>query len=195
MSVASGGMSASVQYSPAQLARLLRLPEPTQEQSAVIGAPLGPMAVIAGAGSGKSETMAARLVWLVANGMVRPDRVLGLTFTRKAAAELADRFGPASTGCVVSGLSPPARHAQTRRAASGRTEIRRTILRRALHWATAIRLTTSRPVVRGPGHRDLPRLRGAAGQRPRPAGRPRAVAAPDYPGRVLADGGLNRGRL
>jgi DNA helicase-2/ATP-dependent DNA helicase PcrA len=49
------------------------------------------MAVIAGAGSGKSETMAARLVWLVANGLVRPDRVLGLTFTRKAAAELADR--------------------------------------------------------------------------------------------------------
>ncbi len=76
---------------PAQLARLLRLPEPTSEQAAVISAPLGPLAVIAGAGSGKSETMAARLVWLVANGMVRPDRVLGLTFTRKAAAEFADR--------------------------------------------------------------------------------------------------------
>ena len=57
----------------------------------MISAPLGPLAVIAGAGSGKSETMAARLVWLVANGMVRPDRVLGLTFTRKAAAEFADR--------------------------------------------------------------------------------------------------------
>jgi DNA helicase II / ATP-dependent DNA helicase PcrA len=82
---------ATVSYSPAQLARLLRLPEPTPEQAAVIAAPLGPLAVIAGAGSGKSETMAARLVWLVANGKVRPDRVLGLTFTRKAAAELADR--------------------------------------------------------------------------------------------------------
>src|SRR6516165_2225690 len=78
-------------YGPAQLARLLRLPEPTPEQAAVIAAPLGPLAVVAGAGSGKSETMAARLVWLVANGMVRPDRVLGLTFTRKAAAEFADR--------------------------------------------------------------------------------------------------------
>jgi len=76
---------------PGQLARLLRLPEPTPEQAAVISAPLGPLAVIAGAGSGKSETMAARLVWLVANGMARPDRVLGLTFTRKAAAEFADR--------------------------------------------------------------------------------------------------------
>ena len=81
----------TVSYSPAQLARLLRLPEPTPEQAAVIAAPLGPLAVVAGAGSGKSETMAARLVWLVANGMVRPDRVLGLTFTRKAAAEFADR--------------------------------------------------------------------------------------------------------
>ncbi len=81
----------TVSYSPAQLARLLRLPEPTPEQAAVIAAPLGPLAVVAGAGSGKSETMAARLVWLVASGMVRPDRVLGLTFTRKAAAEFADR--------------------------------------------------------------------------------------------------------
>lgn len=54
-------------------------------------APLAPMAVVAGAGSGKSETMAARVVWLVANRMVRPERVLGLTFTRKAAAELAAR--------------------------------------------------------------------------------------------------------
>ena len=78
-------------YTPAQLARLLGAAEPTAEQAAVIGAPLRPMAVIAGAGSGKSETMAARLVWLVANGLVRPERVLGLTFTRKAAAELAGR--------------------------------------------------------------------------------------------------------
>src|SRR5215472_11209452 len=78
-------------YTPGQLARALRLPEPTPEQAEVIGAPLGPLAIVAGAGSGKSETMAARLVWLVANGFVRSDRVLGLTFTRKAAAELADR--------------------------------------------------------------------------------------------------------
>lgn len=76
---------------PAELARLLEIPEPTDEQARVIEAPMAPMAVIAGAGSGKSETMAARVVWLVANGFVRPERVLGLTFTRKAASELGAR--------------------------------------------------------------------------------------------------------
>jgi DNA helicase II / ATP-dependent DNA helicase PcrA len=85
--------------------------EPTAEQAAVIGGPLAPMAVIAGAGSGKSETMAARLVWLVANQMVSPDRVLGLTFTRKAAAELAGRVrdrltGLRRAGLVFAGIAP-----------------------------------------------------------------------------------------
>ncbi len=91
-------------YSPAQLARMLGAQEPTAEQAAVIGAPLAPMAVIAGAGSGKSETMAARLVWLVANQFVRPERVLGLTFTRKAAAELAERVRARLTGLRRAGL-------------------------------------------------------------------------------------------
>ena len=85
------GPAVTSPFNPEDLARVLGLPGPTPEQSAVIAAPAQPLAVIAGAGSGKSETMAARLVWLVANGLVRPDRVLGLTFTRKAAAELADR--------------------------------------------------------------------------------------------------------
>ena len=92
-------------YSPAQLARLLGLPEPTAEQAAVIGAPLRPMVVAAGAGSGKSETMAARVVWLVANGLVRPERVLGLTFTRKAAAELASRVRRRLDGLRAVGLN------------------------------------------------------------------------------------------
>ncbi len=65
------------------------------------------MAVIAGAGSGKSETMAARLVWLVANGLVRPDRVLGLTFTRKASAELAERVRSRLDRLRRSGLNSP----------------------------------------------------------------------------------------
>ncbi|MDT0331579.1 ATP-dependent helicase, partial [Nocardiopsis lambiniae] len=78
-------------FTPPELARVLGRPEPTAEQSEVISGPLEPGVVIAGAGSGKSETMASRVVWLVANGYVRPEQVLGLTFTRKATAELAER--------------------------------------------------------------------------------------------------------
>ncbi|MBG6239396.1 DNA helicase-2/ATP-dependent DNA helicase PcrA [Mycetocola sp. CAN_C7] len=69
----------------------LGLPEPTDEQVAVIEADLGPALVVAGAGSGKTETMANRIVWLLANGKVRVPEILGLTFTRKAAGELAER--------------------------------------------------------------------------------------------------------
>jgi DNA helicase-2/ATP-dependent DNA helicase PcrA len=76
---------------PLELAAALGLPQPTPEQVAVIAAPIEPTLVVAGAGAGKTETMAARVVWLVANGLVTPDRVLGLTFTRKAARQLSDR--------------------------------------------------------------------------------------------------------
>lgn len=49
-------------YDPAELASALGLFVPTDEQSAVIAAPPGPLVVIAGAGAGKTETMAARVV-------------------------------------------------------------------------------------------------------------------------------------
>ncbi|MGK2866008.1 MAG: ATP-dependent helicase [Mycobacterium sp.] len=78
-------------YSPTELAEALGLFTPTDEQAAVIAAPPGPLVVIAGAGAGKTETMAARVVWLVANGYARPNEVLGLTFTRKAAGQLLRR--------------------------------------------------------------------------------------------------------
>ncbi|GAA5158643.1 ATP-dependent DNA helicase [Pseudonocardia eucalypti] len=76
---------------PARLAQALGVPPPTPEQAAVISAPHRPALVVAGAGAGKTETMAARVVWLVATGAVLPEQVLGLTFTRKAAQQLADR--------------------------------------------------------------------------------------------------------
>ncbi|QGU28729.1 ATP-dependent DNA helicase [Microbacterium oryzae] len=74
------------------IATALGQPMPTEAQQRVIEAPPTPALVVAGAGSGKTETMAARVVWLVANGHVRRDEVLGLTFTRKAAGELAERI-------------------------------------------------------------------------------------------------------
>ncbi|MFC8935376.1 ATP-dependent helicase [Rhodococcus sp. NPDC057135] len=77
---------------PVDLAVALGQHPPTPEQAAVIAAPLGPTLVVAGAGAGKTETMAARVVWLVANGFVDPEAVLGLTFTRKAAQQLTSRI-------------------------------------------------------------------------------------------------------
>jgi len=74
------------------IADALGRPRPTPQQRAVIESPLTPALVVAGAGSGKTETMASRVVWLLANGMVRPDGILGLTFTRKAAGELSVRI-------------------------------------------------------------------------------------------------------
>ncbi len=76
-----------VPFSPAQLE--------------AITAPLEPGVIIAGAGSGKTTVMAARVVWLVGTGAVRPEEVLGLTFTRKAAAELSTRV---RTALVRSGV-------------------------------------------------------------------------------------------
>ncbi len=81
-----------VVLTPAELAhRLGESYPPTPEQTGAVAAPLQPHVVVAGAGSGKTQTMGLRVVWLVANGLVEPHRVLGLTFTRKAAAELGER--------------------------------------------------------------------------------------------------------
>jgi DNA helicase-2/ATP-dependent DNA helicase PcrA len=77
----------------------------SDQQFEVVTAPLAPHVVIAGAGSGKTTVMAARVVWLVATGQMRPEQVLGLTFTTKAAGELADRI---RTGLRAAGVLPAA---------------------------------------------------------------------------------------
>ncbi|MCI0387041.1 ATP-dependent DNA helicase [Streptomyces sp. CNQ085] len=75
---------------PDDLRRLLGIPF-TAEQMECVTAPPVPQVIVAGAGSGKTTVMAARVVWLVGTGQVAPERVLGLTFTNKAAGELAER--------------------------------------------------------------------------------------------------------
>ncbi len=78
---------------PADLQRVMGTPyAPSAQQWAAISAPLEPAVVIAGAGSGKTTLMAARVVYLVVTGQVRPEEVLGLTFTTKAASELRRRI-------------------------------------------------------------------------------------------------------
>lgn len=65
----------------------------TQEQSKIVeqASLTSPSLVVAGAGSGKTELMMVRVLFLVANGFAKPEEILGLTFTRKAANELRVR--------------------------------------------------------------------------------------------------------
>ena len=74
-------------------AKEIKVVVPTPAQIEIIESKhWGPSIVVAGAGSGKTETMSQRVLWLVVNGVVTPDQILGLTFTRKAAGELASRI-------------------------------------------------------------------------------------------------------
>lgn len=67
----------------------------SDEQAKVINAPVGDdLLVVAGAGSGKTYTMTRRIINLIQRG-VAPERILGLTFTRKAAGELSERVAAA----------------------------------------------------------------------------------------------------
>lgn len=88
---------------PDQLKELLGIPF-TPEQTACITAPPAPQVIVAGAGSGKTTVMAARVVWLVGTGQVAPEQVLGLTFTNKAAGELAERV---RTALIKAGVTDP----------------------------------------------------------------------------------------
>ncbi|MFF1489946.1 UvrD-helicase domain-containing protein [Streptomyces sp. NPDC058319] len=88
---------------PEQLKELLGIPF-TPEQTACVIAPPAPQVIVAGAGSGKTTVMAARVVWLVGTGQVAPEQVLGLTFTNKAAGELAERVRKA---LVRAGVTDP----------------------------------------------------------------------------------------
>ncbi|MEV5984688.1 ATP-dependent DNA helicase [Streptomyces sp. NPDC052051] len=88
---------------PEQLKELLGIPF-TPEQMACVIAPPAPQVIVAGAGSGKTTVMAARVVWLVGTGQVAPEQVLGLTFTNKAAGELAERVRKA---LVRAGVTDP----------------------------------------------------------------------------------------
>ena len=96
----------SRELTPQALAEALGIHTPTQEQARVIAHRLSPLLVVAGAGSGKTATMAQRVVYLVATGQVRPDQILGLTFTRKATAELDQRVASRLAGLSAAGLLP-----------------------------------------------------------------------------------------
>ncbi len=64
---------------------------PSEEQRLILDHPLTSLRVSAGAGTGKTTTVAQRVVRLVTDHGLEPEEILGITFTNKAAEELADR--------------------------------------------------------------------------------------------------------
>jgi len=62
----------------------------SEQQLDAVTAPREPAVMVAGAGSGKTTSMSARIAFLIGSGYVTPEQVLGLTFTTKATAQLLD---------------------------------------------------------------------------------------------------------
>src|SRR3954449_7099207 len=80
------------------------------DQRAAVMITSGPLCILAGAGSGKTRVISRRVAWALATGVVRPRDVLVVTFTEKAAGEMAGRLadlGHRGVTAATSHASPP----------------------------------------------------------------------------------------
>ncbi|MBR1509482.1 MAG: UvrD-helicase domain-containing protein [Bacteroidales bacterium] len=68
------------------------LKELNEEQKKAVTCIAGPILIVAGAGSGKTRVLTSRIAYLIENG-IPPERILSLTFTKKAAGEMKERIG------------------------------------------------------------------------------------------------------
>lgn len=78
-------------YTVTTMAEVDLLADLNPEQKAAVTHGEGPLMIVAGAGTGKTTVITRRIAWLIAQGKARPEEILALTFTEKAATEMEER--------------------------------------------------------------------------------------------------------